>query len=139
MLKMKALTLYQPQAALVVFGDKDLENRKWFPPKSLIGQRFAIHAGNHYDKEFAAKYPAEVASLGETAMVRGAVIGSVVLEFAVDSPSGLTGKLRKYWTGPVGWVLTGKIGVVPVYCRGLQKLWNLPHEIRKQIYTGVLE
>jgi len=133
---MKALTLYQPQAALVVFGDKDLENRKWFPPKALVGERIAIHAANHWDKEFAAKYPVEVAALKESAEVRGAIIGTVIIDFAVDTAAGLSGALRKYWAGPVGWILRSKIGVVPIYCRGYQKLWNVPHEIRRQIYTG---
>ena len=41
---MKAITLYQPWASLIAIGAKSFETRSWSPPKSLIGQRIAIHA-----------------------------------------------------------------------------------------------
>ena len=41
---MKALTLWQPWAALVVAGCKPFEFRKWRAPSSIIGQRIVIHA-----------------------------------------------------------------------------------------------
>lgn len=42
---MKALTIWQPWATLIVQGAKPYEFRGWKPPRSLIGQRVAIHAG----------------------------------------------------------------------------------------------
>lgn len=42
---MKALTIWQPWATLIVEGAKPYEFRGWLFPKSLIGQRIAIHAG----------------------------------------------------------------------------------------------
>lgn len=42
---MKALTIWQPWASLIVEGAKPYEFRGWKPPASLIGQRIAIHAG----------------------------------------------------------------------------------------------
>jgi len=42
---MKALTLKQPWAWAVAHAGKDVENRTWKPPASVIGQRIAIHAG----------------------------------------------------------------------------------------------
>jgi hypothetical protein len=42
---MKALTLWQPWASLVVAGAKPWEWRGWPAPRSLVGQRLAIHAG----------------------------------------------------------------------------------------------
>lgn len=42
---MKALTIWQPWATLIVMGAKPYEFRGWKPPRSLIGQRIAIHAG----------------------------------------------------------------------------------------------
>jgi hypothetical protein len=42
---MKALTIWQPWASLIVAGAKPYEFRSWKPPRSLIGQRIAIHAG----------------------------------------------------------------------------------------------
>lgn len=41
---MKALTLWQPWASLVVAGCKPYEFRKWRAPASIVGQRVVIHA-----------------------------------------------------------------------------------------------
>ena len=41
---MKAITLWQPYASLVAAGAKPFEFRGWHPPRSIIGQRIAIHA-----------------------------------------------------------------------------------------------
>lgn len=42
---MKALTLWPEWAFAIAHLGKDVENRTWTPPKALIGQRIAIHAG----------------------------------------------------------------------------------------------
>lgn len=42
---MKALTIAQPYADMIVKGEKIIENRKWPAPATLVGQRLAIHAG----------------------------------------------------------------------------------------------
>lgn len=42
---MKAITIKQPWASLIVHGIKDIENRTWACPKKYIGQRVLIHAG----------------------------------------------------------------------------------------------
>ena len=42
---MKTLTLYQPWASLIAYGVKTIETRSWGPPRWLVGQRVAIHAG----------------------------------------------------------------------------------------------
>lgn len=41
---MRALTLWQPWASLVIAGAKPYEFRSWRPPSSVIGQRIVIHA-----------------------------------------------------------------------------------------------
>lgn len=41
---MKALTVHQPWASLIVTGAKPYEFRGWRAPHSLIGQRIVIHA-----------------------------------------------------------------------------------------------
>jgi hypothetical protein len=41
----RALTVVQPWAHAIVHLGKDIENRSWKPPETLIGKRFAIHAG----------------------------------------------------------------------------------------------
>lgn len=41
---MKALTIWQPWASLIIAGAKPYEFRSWRPPASIIGQRIVIHA-----------------------------------------------------------------------------------------------
>jgi hypothetical protein len=41
----KALTIWQPWASLIIALAKPYEFRSWPAPKSLIGQRIALHAG----------------------------------------------------------------------------------------------
>lgn len=48
---MKAITIKQPWASLIVHGIKDIENRTWTCPKKYIGQRVLIHASAKPDKE----------------------------------------------------------------------------------------
>jgi hypothetical protein len=48
---MKALSVQQPWAWLIVNGYKDIENREW--PTKYRGQ-FFIHAGKKFDREGAA-------------------------------------------------------------------------------------
>ncbi len=42
---MKALTIWQPWASLIMAGAKPWEWRGWAAPRSIVGQRIAIHAG----------------------------------------------------------------------------------------------
>ena len=41
---MKAITIKQPWASLIVHGIKDIENRTWPCPKKYLGQRVLIHS-----------------------------------------------------------------------------------------------
>jgi len=41
---MKALTIWQPWASLIMAGAKPFEFRGWRAPRSMIGQRIVIHA-----------------------------------------------------------------------------------------------
>jgi len=41
---LRALTVWQPWASLIVAGAKPYEFRKWRSPRGLIGQRIVIHA-----------------------------------------------------------------------------------------------
>ncbi|WP_374650275.1 hypothetical protein, partial [Rhizorhabdus sp.] len=41
---MKALTIWQPWASLIIVGAKPFEFRGWKPPRWIIGQRIVIHA-----------------------------------------------------------------------------------------------
>ena len=41
---MKAISVWQPWAWLIVHGHKTIETRSWPAPEALVGQRIAIHA-----------------------------------------------------------------------------------------------
>ena len=41
---MKAITLHEPWATLIACGAKKIETRDWAPPRSVVGERIAIHA-----------------------------------------------------------------------------------------------
>jgi hypothetical protein len=43
---MKALTIWQPWASLIMAGAKPVEWRGWACPRWIVGQRIAIHAGS---------------------------------------------------------------------------------------------
>lgn len=45
-----ALTVWQPWA-WALFHGKPVENRTWHPPKRLLGQVVAIHAGKTYERD----------------------------------------------------------------------------------------
>lgn len=51
---MKAISIHQPYAHLIMEGLKCYETRTWQPPASLIGQRIAIHASVNTDPIKAA-------------------------------------------------------------------------------------
>jgi hypothetical protein len=66
---MKAISLWQPYAALIACAVKPFETRSWAPPASLIGQRIAIHASkrrppaielNHLRRAIEAAAPMDV-------------------------------------------------------------------------------
>jgi hypothetical protein len=71
---MKALTICQPWAELILRGDKRIENRKW--PTSYRGQ-LLIHAGKSRDwLETCDTLPAD---FDEDALDFGAIVGKVEL------------------------------------------------------------
>lgn len=54
---MRALTVKQPWASLIASGIKRVENRTYPVPKTVRGQRVAIHAGKGFDGSWREKYP----------------------------------------------------------------------------------
>jgi len=70
---MKAISLWQPWASLVIDGRKRIETRSWKAPGFLIGQQLAIYATKRVDVDFAAE-----CGYGAT-IPRGAILGVVLL------------------------------------------------------------
>lgn len=85
---MKALTVRQPWASLIVAGLKDVENRSWRAPEWIVGERIAIHSAARRDTPERAAHAAvlagEVVAGGhflaldaQAAHACGVVLGSV--------------------------------------------------------------
>lgn len=161
-----ALTVWQPWASLIVgappsYDDKPtppqkpIENRGWCPPRQLIGQLVAIHAGKKIGAEvlesfhdvFRAQLYGEVrAPYAKPALFpRGAVVGVATLERVVVTKRGalvdaftrdqwnpvqISDNARRWYTGEVGWLWRDvRYLAEPVPCSGAQGLWTLPDDV----------
>lgn len=140
---LKALSLTQPWAELVVLGEKEWETRSW---KTERRGRIAIHASKKFPK--AAKELAEndayyVSTLGKypiTRVVRGAIVGTVeivLMQRTEEIRSFQSAKeyaFGDYDDGRWGWQLANPVRLPePIPCRGALGLWEVPPEIVIQL------
>ena len=123
---MRALTLWQPWASLIVFGQKRVENRPWKLPYSRVGRPFAIHAGLRYDDEAAKQFPDDVAALGHLGRMHGAIIGTARAISCHGNRADFPVLQRRWFFGPFGWMLDRIWYVDPIVCRGREKFWTIP-------------
>jgi hypothetical protein len=131
----KALTLHAPWAHAVAWLGKDIENRGWRPPASVIGTRIAIHAGaspgdgsewravvrstKRADAEWVDRMADAMLRFRVSALVATAIIGEPVT--ASDSP---------WWIGPIGWPLIDVRRLrEPIPMKGRLGLWTLPEGV----------
>ena len=94
---MKAITIKQPWASLIVHGIKDIENRTWPCPRKYIGQRVFIHAAGSHGRKFSinltdAQAKAAFATIAIETMFGnmpfGSIIGSVeIVGCVINHPS----------------------------------------------------
>lgn len=116
----RGLTLWRPWPWTILHAGKRVENRPWKPPRSIIGEYIALHAGKTWDYEampFIRRLAPEVPSS------------------SADHPLGIVGVARvvgcvtessdPWFCGPVGWQLADVVAIDPVACRGAQGLWPL--------------
>lgn len=106
---MKAITIKQPWASLIVHGIKDIENRTWVCPKKYIGKRVLIHASkksaNYWDYSVAErvdKFLREISKSGTdwSRYPHGAIIGSVeIVDCVVNHSSIWSEKTENYTVG----------------------------------------
>lgn len=123
--KMKALTIKQPYAALIINGYKKIEFRSW---KTNYRGKILIHAGLSVDKESLnnfKKYNLEY--------VKGAVIGKADIADCILIDEKLDKKLReenpliyrKNHVGQYAWLLDNIIKYKnPIYKKGKLGLWK---------------
>jgi hypothetical protein len=131
----KALTIKQPWASLIMFGGKDIENRDWFAPRSLFGQRIAIHSSKKLDEmEFQDAEDMCLAAgltwpqLKDEWTQGGVILGTVILVQCVSKhPS-------PWFVGEYGFVLAAPRPIIhPIEIRGQLGFWDVPTEIAAQL------
>ena len=116
---MKALTLHQPWASLIMDGRKTIETRSraW----NYVGQ-FAVHAGQHVDREACRRF-----GYDPDTIPRGAVLGTVAKIGCVQFPSPLAppDDYGDFTPGRYGYLLSVPIKFrEPIPARGMQGFWE---------------
>lgn len=151
---MKALTLWEPWATLVVHGAKLFETRPW---STLYTGRLAIHAAKHWTEELEGLcftdpfHRALLQCLDAGSPVprhRGCILGTVRLVgcHMIDGRFSTTVgyahgrqelEFGNWEPGRVAWELRDpEVLDQPVPWRGQQGLWELPKDWREQGPTG---
>lgn len=131
---MKALSIRQPYAWLIVNGLKDVENRTW-----RTGYRgpVLIHAGKTYPKwehedDYAIYheqgYPEE-----RTSML-GGMVGIATITDCVTS------SVSKWWIGPVGFTLADARPLPAlITCKGELGFFDVPADVLAQLPANILQ
>jgi len=125
--KLKALSIRQPWAYLIVEGWKNIENRSFVPPRELIGQWILIHASRGCtEKEFedGCAFAIKACGFGNIPPLdkirRGGIVGCVKLARVVtSSPS-------KWFVGKYGYVLTDPLPLPFRPCNGRLGFFDPP-------------
>lgn len=148
---MRALTLHAPWAWAICHLGKDIENRSWQPPATMIGERIAIHAGSKalwkwriwqlvaevWDEvdqseilEKVERYTS-IVSANDSSTVRdrfcSSIVATAVIESVLPPKSANDGW---HMANQYGWKLTDvKVLSQPVpIARGMLGFWNLTPE-----------
>lgn len=148
---MKALSVWQPWASLLMAGIKSYETRGWEPPVDLMGTRILIHASattrgiGHYNapalRGTAARQEARARlGLDLRALPYGCILGSARLAFVLFAGQGLASdvlddeKALGDWSpGRYAWRLTDHLPLDrPIPWRGQQGLFDIPDHILTQ-------
>lgn len=142
---MRALTVHPEWAWAIAHAGKWVENRTWFPPDALIGERIAIHGGARIrDLDRAIETAREtglsahqvgdagaVVIDGRTTLVwRSAIVATAVLHSVSAEVLGTPWQVP----GHLAWILT-EVQTLPkpVSCTGRLGLWRLPEDIAARI------
>lgn len=141
---MKALTLHRPWPVAIFYllpkYRKNVENRSWPAPMSILGKRIAIHAGSYFDNtafeswlQILKPTPDQALSLlikwKEASEITG-IIGTV----RVYGCGGVKMCFSPWATGPYCWMLSDPVPLPkPIPCKGAQGLWTIPTDIEQQI------
>jgi hypothetical protein len=118
-----AITIWQPWAWAIMEAGKDIENRSWRPPHSLIGRRIAIHAAARKTDRALCRWIENEFDLPSVPrdLPTGCVLGTVILAGVIDPHNEPDGwHERGFW----GWQLSApKPFREPIPARGYQRIW----------------
>jgi len=147
---MKAITIKQPWASLIVEGIKDIENRTW---ATKFRGRVLIHASAKpvvglpcealTDEQYARVFTAK--KLNSLIGENGAIIGSVeIVDCVINHPSIWAEKTPDYimkgdeeWNGiPIyNWVLANPVKYAkPIPAKGKLSFWEFPMPMEEYFY-----
>ena len=132
---MKALSIQQPWAWAILHAGKRVENRTWWPPRSLIGQTFALHASKAFDCD--GQLPASVTIPWGIDYHLGSVVGVARLCAACDRRAALEwGPSQRIWAhGPVCLALDDvRVLAQPIPCRGALNFWQLTPAVEAEVW-----
>ncbi|CAB3754499.1 hypothetical protein [Paraburkholderia humisilvae] len=149
---MKAISIWQPHASLLLVGPKRYETRGWRLPRTIVGTRVAIHAAKAtrdlielaeyvsgrsegalaeeaFDRYLRAMLAAGFRTAGE--MPRGCIIGSVVFKESVPSDQVVDhGHFGDFSAGRFAWRADQpRLLPEPVPFRGMQGFFDVPDEL----------
>lgn len=123
---MKAITVKQPWASLIVHGIKDVENRTW---RTNYRGRVLIHAAGSHGRKFNvnltdAQTTAAFATIAKETMFEnmpfGSVIGSVEIVDCVQNHPSIWAEKGVY-----NWVLANPVCYsIPAPAKGKLSFWN---------------
>lgn len=130
---MKAITIKQPWASLIVHGIKNIENRTWSCPKKYLGQRVLIHSSGkplNYDNFYDSILTNEqLLALPENkewkdfSFCTGSIIGSIEIVDCVQYHSSIWAEKKVY-----NWVLANPILFPePIPAKGKLSFWEYPN------------
>ena len=151
---MKAISIKQPWASLIVCGIKDIENRTWACPKKYIGERVLIHASKvpeciypfevlNAKQETEVLSQIEIKEFLEYCTVVSAIIGSVeIVDCVINHSSIWADKTDNYTVGMnskiheeitdkkiiYNWVLANPVLFPePIFYKGKLSFWEYPN------------
>ncbi len=140
---MKALSLTQPWAQLVVWGQKQFETRSW---RTAHRGPIAIHASKSFPKwarefcddehffEVLGSNWAESAPLGAIVGIVS-VISCLPTEVVIEQTISMDEQAFGDWSpGRYAWGLNGPLWLIdPIPVRGMLGLWTLPQDVEGRL------
>ncbi len=132
---MFALTIPQPWAWAIVHSDRRIENRDWRPPRYLLGNLIAIHAGKTLDRTALEHLRTELGlTVPERLLVSGAVVAVAKVRGSSAKAPASGHPQTRWWEGPIAWIFDQVVMLpTPVPSRGYPKVWRLPAAVESNV------